>query len=169
LGAPVADFSGTPLSGTAPLSVAFTDSSTNTPTSWLWEKNDGSGWVAFTSGSTSQNPTESFTAGTWSVRLTATNAAGSDTKTRTNYVVSTAPVVVEEPAGGTSKRKKRHKKPLTWAEGLQLAQKKLKEQALASAVEKIEEKQVLEASALAEDEEEDDDIITAIIISRSLH
>ncbi|HEX2614027.1 MAG TPA: hypothetical protein VHL10_00920 [Nitrososphaera sp.] len=75
----------------------------------------------------------------------------------------------EVPAGGTSKRKKRHKKPLTWAEGLQLAQKKLKEQALASAVEKIEEKQVLEASALAEDEEEDDDIITAIIISRSLH
>lgn len=86
---PVADFTGTPLSGTTPLSVVLTDASTNTPTSWLWETNlDGAGWV--TRG-TSQNPTISFAAGTSSVRLTATNAAGSDTKTRTNYVVASQP------------------------------------------------------------------------------
>jgi hypothetical protein len=88
--APVAAFSGTPLSGTAPLSVVFTDSSTNTPTSWLWEKNSGSGWVNFAGTPTVQNPTESFAAGTWSVRLTATNAGGSDPEEKTNYVVVTA-------------------------------------------------------------------------------
>ena len=93
--APVADFTGTPLSGAASLSVVFTDSSTNIPTSWLWEKNSGSGWVNFTSTPTAQNPTESFAAGTWSVRLTATNAAGSNTKTRTDYVVSTAVPVAD--------------------------------------------------------------------------
>ncbi len=89
--APVADFTGTPLTGTAPLSVAFTDASTNTPTSWLWEKNDGSGWVNFAGTPTAQNPTESFAAGTWSVRLTATNVGGSDTKTRTDYVTDSVP------------------------------------------------------------------------------
>ena len=34
--APVANFEGTPLSGTAPLTVQFTDASSNTPTSWVW-------------------------------------------------------------------------------------------------------------------------------------
>jgi len=87
---PVANFSGTPLSGNAPLSVVFTDASTNAPTSWLWEKNSGSGWVNFATSPTAQNPTESFTAATWSVRLTATNAAGSNTKTRTNYITVTS-------------------------------------------------------------------------------
>lgn len=95
--APVADFIGTPVSGTAPLSVAFTDASTNTPTAWLWEKNDGSGWVAFTSGSTTQNPTEAFAAGTWSVRLTATNAGGSDSETKTDYLTVATPVTPTNP------------------------------------------------------------------------
>ena len=90
--APVAAFSGTPTSGTAPLSVAFTDSSTNSPTSWLWEKSSdgGSNWSNFDSGHTSQNPIESFTAGTWAVRLTATNAGGSDAETKTAYITVTA-------------------------------------------------------------------------------
>ena len=35
--APVADFSAEPRDGTAPLSVSFTDLSTNEPTSWDWE------------------------------------------------------------------------------------------------------------------------------------
>jgi PKD repeat protein len=89
--APVAAFTGTPLSGTAPLSVAFDSSATtNTPTSHLWEKNDGSGWVNFAGTPTVANPTESFTAGTWSVRYTATNAGGSDGETKLAYVVVTA-------------------------------------------------------------------------------
>lgn len=86
---PVADFSGTPTSGEAPLSVAFTDSSTNTPTSWHWEKNDGSGWVDFAGSPTVQNPTELFAAGTWDIRLTATNGGGSDLETKTSYITAT--------------------------------------------------------------------------------
>jgi PKD repeat protein len=34
--APVAEFSGTPLSGLAPLNVAFTDLSAGAVTSWSW-------------------------------------------------------------------------------------------------------------------------------------
>jgi PKD repeat protein len=78
--APTADFSGTPTSGTAPLSVAFTDASTGTPTSWAWTFGDGGT-------SSSQNPTHSYTTpGTYTVALVATNATGSNTKTRTGYV-----------------------------------------------------------------------------------
>ena len=127
--APVADFTGTPLSGAASLSVAFTDSSTNTPTSWLWEKNDGSGWVNFAGSPTAQNPTESFAAGTWSVRLTATNASGSDTKTRTNYI--TAVAAATGGPGGSGKRYRTH---TDW--DVQRAKRK----ALEARVEKLEKK-----------------------------
>lgn len=68
---PVASFTYTPSSGTAPLSVSFTDTSSNTPTSWSWDFGDGNT-------STLQNPTHSFTtAGSSTVSLTASNAAGS--------------------------------------------------------------------------------------------
>ncbi|SFM33040.1 PKD domain-containing protein [Methanolobus profundi] len=77
---PVANFSASVTSGTAPLSVTFTDLSSNTPTSWLWEFGDGSN-------STSQNPTHSYTvAGSYNVTLNATNAAGSNASTRTAYI-----------------------------------------------------------------------------------
>lgn len=91
--APVAEFVADDTTPTDAQSVQFTDQSTNTPTSWLWEKNNGGGWAAFTANSTTQNPTQTFAAGTWSIRLTATNAGGSDGETKTNYIVSTTPVV----------------------------------------------------------------------------
>ena len=82
--APVANFSGTPTSGPGPLSVAFTDLSTNTPTSWLWTFGDGGT-------STLRNPTRVYTAvGTYTVTLQATNSVGSNTVTKTNYVTVTA-------------------------------------------------------------------------------
>ena len=87
---PVATFTGTPLTGTAPLSVVFTETSSNIPNFWLWEKNDGGGWVNFSGHPTDGiNVTESFAAGTWSVRMTASNTAGANTQTRTNYVTAT--------------------------------------------------------------------------------
>lgn len=91
--APVAAFSGTPLTGTDPLAVAFTDASTFTPTAWAWEKssNGGSSWAAFAGTPTVQNPSENFAVGTWSVRLTASNAGGGTVATRLNYIVVTAP------------------------------------------------------------------------------
>ena len=78
--APVANFSGSPTSGTAPLSVNFTDLSTNAPTSWSWNFGDSGT-------STAQNPSHVYSgAGTYTVSLTATNAAGSDGETKTGYI-----------------------------------------------------------------------------------
>jgi PKD repeat protein len=92
---PVAAFSATPTSGTAPLAVQFTDTSTNTPTSWKWEyqKSGTSSWTQF---STSRHPTYTFaTKGSYSIRLTATNAAGSDAEMKTGFITvgSSGPVV----------------------------------------------------------------------------
>jgi len=85
--APVANFTATPTSGAAPLTVQFTDASTNTPTSWAWTFGDG---VT----STTQNPSHEYTAaGTYTVTLTATNSAGYDIEEKTGYItVSAAPV-----------------------------------------------------------------------------
>ncbi|MEC8494034.1 MAG: PKD domain-containing protein, partial [Planctomycetota bacterium] len=78
---PVAGFSGAPTTGTVPLTVGFSDSSQNGPSAWSWNFGDGSG-------SSSQNPTHTYTvAGTYSVSLTVSNADGSDSLTRANYVV----------------------------------------------------------------------------------
>lgn len=87
----VAAFSGAPRFGAPPFSVTFTDQSSRSPTSWAWEKNNGSGWVPFAGTPTAQNPVEVFAAGTWSVRLTATNAGGSDDEEKTNYVSDVNP------------------------------------------------------------------------------
>lgn len=88
---PVADFSYTPNSGGAPLTVIFTDSSTNTPTLWKWEYNTtpGGSWTQF---STTRNPGYSFPAGTYDIRLTATNAVGSSTITKGAITVMPLPV-----------------------------------------------------------------------------
>jgi subtilisin family serine protease len=83
--APVANFSGTPTSGTAPLAVSFTDLSTGSPTSWAWTFGDGGTSAA-------QNPSHTYnTAGTYTVTLTATNAAGSDGETKVGYITVTEP------------------------------------------------------------------------------
>jgi len=84
--APVAAFSGTPVSGTAPLTVRFTDASLNTPISWAWDfNNDG------TVDATTQNATYTYSSvGSYSVNLTVTNAAGSDSEVKSGYVTVTA-------------------------------------------------------------------------------
>jgi len=83
--APVANFSGSPTSGTAPLTVNFTDLSTNSPTSWDWNFGDSGT-------STAQNPSHDYTsAGDYTVSLTATNAGGSDSETKTDYISVSAP------------------------------------------------------------------------------
>ena len=77
---PVAAFNGTPTSGDYPLTVDFTDASTENPTSWSWTFGDGGT-------STAQNPSHTYTAaGTYTVSLTVSNAFGSDTETKTNYI-----------------------------------------------------------------------------------
>jgi len=79
---------GTPLSGSAPLAVQFTDLSTGSPNSWSWSFGDGGT-------STVQNPSHTYnTSGTYSVSLTAANANGSNTMVRNGYVTVTAPVAL---------------------------------------------------------------------------
>lgn len=86
----VANFTASPTSGNAPLSVTFTDTSTGVPTSWEWDfTNDGS------VDSTSQNPTVTYsTPGTYSVKLAVTNSTSNDNEVKTGYItVSTPPPV----------------------------------------------------------------------------
>ncbi|MEN8156940.1 MAG: FISUMP domain-containing protein [Bacteroidota bacterium] len=65
--------------------IIFTDESENGPSGWLWNFGDGSS-------STEQDPSHSYiTAGTYSVSLTASNAYGSDTATRTDLILVTEP------------------------------------------------------------------------------
>lgn len=80
--APDAFFSST----TASLTASFTDTSVKNPTSWSWDFGDGTT-------SSSQNPSHNYTSpGTYTVELTVSNAAGSDTTTQ-NVTVSLAPPV----------------------------------------------------------------------------
>ena len=77
---PATDFTGSPTSGSVPLIVTFTDTSTQNPNSWSW--NFGDNGI-----STKQNPTHPYKAvGTYTVSLTATNTAGSNTTTKTDYI-----------------------------------------------------------------------------------
>lgn len=83
---PEADFSASPLSGTAPLTVQFTDLSTGNPDSWEWDL-DGNG----STDSSDKNPVWTYeNPGTYTVTLKATNAAyGNDTETKTGYITVT--------------------------------------------------------------------------------
>ncbi|MFA6363812.1 PKD domain-containing protein [Methanoregula sp.] len=83
-GVPDARFTANVTSGPFPLAVQFTDTSTNFPTSWLWNFGDGGT-------STVENPVHTYSsAGTYTVQLTATNGQGSNSLTRSNYITITA-------------------------------------------------------------------------------
>ncbi len=78
--APKADFSAAPRNGAAPLSVQFTDLSTNNPTGWLWDFGDGTT-------STEQNPAHTYAqTGTYDVTLQVLNDAGTSTVTKPAYI-----------------------------------------------------------------------------------
>jgi PKD repeat protein len=80
--APTAAFTATPTSGTAPLAVQFTDTSTGSPTSWSWAFGDGGT-------ATTQNPSHTYAAaGSYVATLTATNAGGSNSTTQTITVTA---------------------------------------------------------------------------------
>lgn len=88
--APVhAGFFASPLSGVAPLTVTFTNTSTGDYADNLWSLGDG---VT----STQQHPTHTYTApGAYTVTLTVSGPGGTDTLTRTNYITVNRPA----PAG----------------------------------------------------------------------
>jgi PKD repeat protein len=90
--APTAAFTSDVQSGDAPLKVKFTDhSGGTTPLTYAWDfTNDG------TTDSTSQSPTFTYTAaGTYTVKLTVSNGAGSDVSTEPDYISVTEPPVSE--------------------------------------------------------------------------
>lgn len=79
---PVADFSASETQITAGNSVTFTDLSENIPTSWSWTFEGGTPAT-----SNLQNPTVTYSeAGEYTVTLVATNAFGSGTETKTEYI-----------------------------------------------------------------------------------
>jgi agmatine deiminase len=83
---PLANFTASSTTVSVGGSVTFTDTSTNNPTSWSWTFESGT-----PSSSTAQNPTVTYnTAGTFNVTLTAANAAGSDSETKTDYITVTS-------------------------------------------------------------------------------
>ena len=86
LSPPVSAFSANVTSGDAPLNVAFNDESTNA-TSWLWDFGDGEN-------STQQNPIHVYASvGTYSVALTVTNANGTATEIKDDYITTRIPDV----------------------------------------------------------------------------
>lgn len=75
-----ADFSATPMSGSAPLQVSFTDQSLIMPRSWLWDFGDGST-------SSLQNPVHTYSSdGNFTVTLTIAVWAVSDSIVKTGYI-----------------------------------------------------------------------------------
>lgn len=81
--APVAAFTADVVAGGAPLTVSFTDLSTNTPTAWAWDF-DGDA----VADSVEQNPSHEYASeGTYNVTLQVTNDAGTDLETKIGYVI----------------------------------------------------------------------------------
>jgi hypothetical protein len=88
--APTAGFTASPTSGAAPLGVQFTDTSTGSPTSWAWDFGDGGT-------ATTQNPAHTYAAaGSYTVTLRSTNAAGTSAPATKTISVTAPP----PPSGG---------------------------------------------------------------------
>jgi PKD repeat protein len=105
--APVAAFTSSVQSGTAPLTVQFTDQSTGDPITYAWDfTNDKK------TESTLKNPTFTYqNAGNYTVNLSVSNAKGKDREIKTSYIRVSAPgtepsksspssIVVTSPEGG---------------------------------------------------------------------
>ncbi len=92
---PVVSFTAAPLSGNAPLEVAFTDTSTGDPQSWNWSFGDGNV-------SEEQNPVYTYAKeGAYDVSLTAGNPYGTSTVTRKDYCIvsGTSAIWLMAPSG----------------------------------------------------------------------
>jgi PKD repeat protein len=89
LAPPLANFTASPRAGPAPLTVRFNDTSTGSPTSWLWDFGDSN-----MTNVTEQNPVHTYNStGSFTVNLTATNANGSNTITKSGYIQSDSCII----------------------------------------------------------------------------
>lgn len=99
---PVAGFTADKTSGSYPLTITFTDTSSGYPASYSWNFGDGGS-------STSQNPVHTYaSAGTYTVSLTVTNSDGTGTATKAGYISATMPPAVnggdDPPRSGPSEQ-----------------------------------------------------------------
>ena len=84
--APASDFRFQPTGPIVGTTVQFKDLSSGAPTSWSWDFGDGQG-------SNDQNPSHSYSAaGSYTVKLTATNAAGANVFSKAVVVTAGGPV-----------------------------------------------------------------------------
>lgn len=85
---PTANFTSDKVAGCSPIVVQFTDLSTGSPTSWLWDLGNGAT-------STLQNPSTTYiTPGSYTVKLTVSNSGGNHQKMMTGYItVYPSPIV----------------------------------------------------------------------------
>jgi PKD repeat protein len=105
IGPPVTDFAANPTSGTAPLTVSFTNLSTGA-TNYAWTFGDGNTSALADPANTYTNP------GTYSVTLTAVGAGGTNALTRTSYILAAYPPSVTMSIG-----KDGPKVVVSWAQG----------------------------------------------------
>ena len=93
VGAPVAEFSVNTTSGLAPLAVQFTDASTGSIISYLWDFGD-------TATSTDQSPSHQYSAaGNYTVNLTVTGPGGSDSEVKIKYITVSVSHIITATAG----------------------------------------------------------------------
>lgn len=105
--APVANFSANQTNVTPGSTVIFTDLTSGLPTSWTWTISPGTVGVdwSYTGGTSaaSQNPQVIFnTVGQYTITLLASNAQGSDSEIKTNYIIvaiSTGPCAATSTIG----------------------------------------------------------------------
>jgi len=77
-----ADFSGSPPSGRAPLTVQFTDQSAGNPSGWSWDFGDGGA-------SSQRSPSHIYrTTGTYTVTLRVSDTNRQDTESKTGYITA---------------------------------------------------------------------------------
>ena len=91
-GVPVAQFTASATSGQVPLTVQFTDKSVTTGTAtYKWEFRNDAGII--TSTRTEKNPSITYTTtGNKTIKLTVTDAYGSDSEIKTSYIRISSPV-----------------------------------------------------------------------------
>ncbi|HPG40858.1 MAG TPA: PKD domain-containing protein [bacterium] len=105
---PAADFSATPLTGKAPLTVQFTNLSTNA-TTFDWNFGDGSAHVA------TVNPQHVYNApGSYQVTLVATGAGGTDTEVKNSYIYIDGYSELTAPTALTAAKAGVNNLTLTW-------------------------------------------------------
>jgi PKD repeat protein len=100
---PVADFTADTTSIILGDSITFTDLSTHNPSAWSWVFIPGTVTYLGGTDSISQNPIVQFdAAGFYTVELVVTNASGSDTLLREDYIIVTAPPISDFSADSTT-------------------------------------------------------------------